>query len=144
VKNIKQHIRNFFLLLAGIILAVHVVVPHHHHNEQICLGGSHCQSEIFPHSHNSKFPVHDHDGNKTNTCVLQQTFTLPVNQGKYDAGCDLNCVDNHSHDFIFIILFSQAERPITVIANVTAPPDIVSVWDDFIPISSGLRAPPTV
>lgn len=144
VKTTIRNIGNLFLFLAGIVFAIHIVVPHHHHNEQICLGGSFCHSDVFPHNHHSDSANHQHAGDTANNCILQQTFTLPVNHGKDDIGCDLDCPDNHSHDYTLILLFSNSEQPVPVITAVVSPPDFDSGWQDFIPTSSGLRAPPTV
>ncbi len=140
---VNRKLAIFFVLLANIILLAHAIVPHHHHHEQICFQGSLCNSNV-PHTHHTNFPVHEHDGNKTNTCILQQTFTLPVNSGKYDSDCDLNCATNHLPNYLFAVLFCHDEQPDPEIGITPMPPETFSVWHDFIPTSSGLRAPPTV
>lgn len=144
VKFIKQHFGNFFLLLAGLIFSAHIVVPHHHHNEQICIGGSYCHSDIFAHSHNSCSQNHQHKGDNTNTCVFQQSYTLPANSGRYDIDSDINSTDLLSPDHLFTVIFKFTENPVEVAKIKATPPDISLPSYTFSPASSGLRAPPAV
>jgi len=143
---IKRTTAIFFILLANIILLAHAVIPHHHHNNQVCISGSHCQTDGKAHKHHTTEHNHEHDGNKNSECcVLKQAVVIPANTLRQECKC-LDCNDNHSpfDDFQTVLFNNGLETFVPIFITNAHVPLITSSHTHFVNTALGLRAPPIV
>lgn len=132
MKKGRNHIIRLFMLASSIILLLTVVVPHHHHeNGMPCI-------HLFEHAEHGDEGAHQH----TCDCVgHDMVFNSNILQ---DSG------ENHTA-FLLMPLFCFIEYiypPDILLTSTAFPPDeavfIESLHSNWIPVATGLRAPPTV
>ncbi len=61
MSRILESVRNYFLLLAGLVITAHMIIPHDHHlSDQITGQNNSCPVSDSKSGHHSGFPVHCH------------------------------------------------------------------------------------
>lgn len=132
MKRNGNHIIRLFMLASSFILLLTVVIPHHHHdNGMPCI-------HIFEHSEQTGDESHQH----TCDCVGHDlVFNSNILQDGGESDITLSLTP------LFCII-DYIYPPDILIASTIFPPDetvyIEALHSSWIPLATGLRAPPIV